>query len=232
MLMALMFVLAMLGGLSIGATMADQSWRRKLMRDPLFSPASAEAAEFIELCRQHLRVYILNARRSDTSADIPLAAANPSDESVLRHLAEMTCVVPIVHGVASLPGGRKVDLRRGRDIEEALASAYVAMGEAAAILTRYATTQHTVSELEHSEYAILRSITGKDAKYPMETEIGRTARLLGADPRRADGVVGGDRLWSQILLWREKAETASAEPAPEGEPQAEVSGQPVLGAVA
>ncbi|WP_199098705.1 hypothetical protein [Dyella sp. ASV21] len=212
--MTLMFVMALLGGMALGAAMVDQSWRRKLQRDPMFTPPNAEAAEFIEECRQHMRVYILSARRSETRPDLPLATASPSGDSVLRHLGDMTCVVPVVRGVASLPGGWKVDLRQGRDIEEALAGSYVAMGEAAAIVTRYATTHYTVHDLEHAESAMLRSITGRESRYPMETEIGRVARLLGADPKRADGVVAGDRLWHQIQAWQYPDRVVTHEPAP------------------
>ena len=76
--MTLMFVMALLGGMAIGATLVDQKWRWRMERDPMFTPPNAEAAEFIEECRQHLRVYILSVRRSDTRPDLPLAAASPT----------------------------------------------------------------------------------------------------------------------------------------------------------
>ncbi|WP_157971365.1 hypothetical protein [Dyella sp. C9] len=220
-----MFAMVLLGGIAIGAAVVDQSWRRKLQGDPVFTPPNAEAAAFIGECRQHLRVYILSARPSGVSLDLPFAAANSGDESVLRHLGDMTCVVPIVRGMARLPGGREVDLRRGREIEEALASSYVAMGEAAAILVHYVTAHFRPQELEHSESSMFRSLAGKDPQYPMEVEIGRVARLLGADPRRIDGVVAGDRLWAQIDAWRHREDAAppGAAPGPSGEDRHELA---------
>jgi hypothetical protein len=200
-LLALTIAVALFGAAGIGAAVADQLWRRRVESDPLFTPPNQDVADFAEECRRHARVYIIGAKPRADRPDLPLASINRQGDSVLRLLGELNCVVPIRRGVAQLPGGLTADLRRGTEIENSLASAYVALGEAAAIITRHAIAHHHVRDLEHSEYSILRSITGLGARYPMETELTRLAALLGVDPNREDGAVGGNRLWREIQVW-------------------------------
>ncbi|QNK01262.1 hypothetical protein [Dyella telluris] len=201
MLIALTIALALFGAAGIGAAVADHLWRRRVESDPLFTPPNQDVADFAEECRRHARIYIIGARPSAQRPELPLASINPQTNSVLRLLGELNCVVPIRRGVAQLPGSLTADLRRGADIEKALAGAYVSLGEASSIITHHVITHYNVSDLEHSPYPILRSITGLGARYPMETELAGLAALLGADPNREDGAVGGNRLWREIQVW-------------------------------
>lgn len=214
MLIALTIAFALFGAAGIGAAVADQLWRRRAESDPLFTPPSQDVADFAQECRRHARVYIMGAKPAAHRPELPLASINPQTNSVLRLLSELNCVVPIRRGVAQLPGGLTADLRRGTDIEKSLASAYVTLGEAAAIITQHVITHHKVSELEHSPYPILRSITGLGARYPMENELAGLASLLGVDPNREDGAVGGNRLWREIQVWWKRDTEANDGEAP------------------
>ncbi|RDI97151.1 hypothetical protein DVT68_17415 [Dyella solisilvae] len=205
-----------MGAAGLGAAVADQWWRRKVESDPLFTPPNQDVADFADECRRHARVYIIGAKPGANRPELPLASINRQADSVLRLLGELNCVVPIRRGVAQLPGGLTADLRRGTEIENALAGAYVALGEASAIITRQVIAHHKVSELEHSHYSILRSITGLGARYPMEAELAGLAALLGVDPNREDGAVGGNRLWREIQVWwKHDADASDGDPAGE-----------------